>query len=185
MEDTIILNGIEEIGSLFHNRFMLKLGLRSILAKDYPVSYQPIKIFDVEGNSRMHILKPVEAKLEESVETNEIKKKWMKTVNDGAKKALYRANLRDFNLDYEQIYEVPSEQDIYFESVFENEVAIIPDTSSLMNGFVSRLIELDYDSLNFDVFLPPTVIKELQKHAMVRQDQLEKANLKEKDKPLR
>jgi hypothetical protein len=58
-EDIVILKGMEEIGHLFLNRTLNNIKIKSILAKDYPVNYEPIKIFDVTGNSRKIILSPI------------------------------------------------------------------------------------------------------------------------------
>lgn len=178
MEDTIILKGIEEIGHLFHNRLMLNIGLSSIKAKDYPVSYQPIKIFNVEGSTKKHILKTTEVKLEGSAATDEAEKKWIKTINDGVISALYRANLKDFNFDMEQIEEFETEKDILWRSFYDGEAAIIPDTSALMDGLISRLIEDDEDELKgeLNVYLTYTVIRELEKHAEGRQKHIDIKN---------
>ncbi len=178
MEDTIILNGIEEIGNLFHNRMMLNIGINSIMAKDYPVSYPPIKIFDVIGNSRKHILKIVDEKLGSSVETDEVEKKWKKTVYDGAIIALYRANLEYLDFDIDQIEGLETEKDILWKSFYEEEAAIIPDTSALMDGLISRLIEGEEDEIKgeLNVYLTYSVIKELERHAEGRQKQIEIKN---------
>ncbi len=182
MEDTIILNGIDEIGNLFHNRSIFKIGIKLIIAKDYPVKYSPIRIFDVIGTNRGFILKRVEEELKDSTK-NDIQNKWIKSVYDGATKALYRANLENFNLDIDERVDIPREEDIFWESIGEGEAAIIPDTSSLMDGLISRLIETEKfdEKWDLNIYLSPTVIQELQKHAMGRQKQFDDKNVKDEE----
>lgn len=177
MEEIIILEGIEEIGRLFINRKMSKYKIESISAKDYGTKYDPIKIFNVEANSKRFILKPIEM-LSEDV-SNESEKKWISTVHQGSKRALYRANLDYFNSD--SYSDVPDEKEILWDVYSEGEIAIIPDTSALMDGLISRLIEPEEDELEFNFYLSPTVIRELQKHAMGRQSQFKHSGGKNED----
>ena len=175
LEDTIILIGIDEIGRLFLNRSLKKIKIKSILAKDYPVEYSPIKIFEVSGNSRKLVFEPFEEYFEDSKD-NETKQKWIKSVYEGAIRALYRANLDDVNLSPDDYSDVPTEKQIFWEALNENEATIIPDTSSLMDGLISRLVESEEYEDEYvkilNVFLSPTVLKELQKHAMGRQKKI-------------
>ena len=167
MEETIILEGIEEIGRLFINRKMSNYKIESISAKDYGTKYNPIKIFNVKANSKRLILEPIEILPEE--DSDESKKRWINTVYQGSIRALYRANLDYFNSD--SYSEVPDEKEILWDVYSEGEIAIIPDTSALMDGLISRLIEPEEDELELNFYLSPTVIRELQKHAMGRQSQ--------------
>lgn len=177
MDDIIILKGIEEIGRLFINRKMINYKIESISAKDYGIDYDPIKIFSVEANSKRFILKPIEIFSEDG--SNESEKKWINTVYQGSIRALYRANLDHFNSD--SYVEVPDEKEILWDVYSEDEIAIIPDTSALMDGLISRLIEPEDDQLEFNFYLSPTVIRELQKHAMGRQSQYKPNNGKNED----
>lgn len=184
MQYEVILKGIEEIGYLFHNRSMFSIGIESIEAKDYPVEYEPIKIFSVDIKKQKYILKIIENINDTDI--SEIKKKWIKTVDNGAIRALYRANLEEFNLDADS--EIPTEKDILWESLFEGEATIIPDTSSLMDGLILRLVESEKfdEKWDLNICLSPTVIKELQNHAMGRQKQFdeEKIDKSKREAPL-
>ena len=167
MEDKIVLEGIEEIGRLFLNRKMNNYKIESISAKDYGVKYNPIKIFNVVANSKRFIIEPIEILSEAG--SNDSENKWIKTVHQGSIRALYRANLNSFNSD--SYSEVPDEKEILWDVYSEDEIAIIPDTSALMDGLISRLIEPEEEDLELNFYLSPTVIRELQKHAMGRQSQ--------------
>ena len=160
------MEGIEEIGKLFINRKMIDHKIESILVKDYGTKYDPIKIFNVVANSKRFILEPIEI-LSDDV-SDESKKKWINSVYQGSIRALYRANLDFYNSDY--YLDVPGEKEILWD-YSEDEIAIIPDTSALMDGLISRLIEPEEDELELNFYLSPTVIRELQKHAMGRQIQ--------------
>ena len=177
MEDRIILEGIEEIGRLFINRKMSNYKIESISAKDYGTKYDPIKIFNVVANSKRFNLEPIEI-LSEDVSV-ESEKKWINTVYQGSIRALYRANLDYFKSD--SYSEVPDEKEILWEVYSEDEIAIIPDTSALMDGLISRLIEPAEDELELNFYLSPTVIRELQKHAMGRQSQFKPNGGKNED----
>ena len=167
MEDKIVLEGIEEIGRLFLNRKMNNYKIESISAKDYGVKYNPIKIFNVVANSKKFILEPIE--ILSQAGSNDFEDKWRNTVYQGSIIALYRANLDCFNSD--SFPEVPDEKEILWDVYSEGEIAIIPDTSALMDGLISRLIEPEEDDLELNFYLSPTVIRELQTHAMGRQKQ--------------
>jgi hypothetical protein len=56
LQKTFITNGLDEVGQLFLNRFTNKIKIESILAKDYGVKYDPIKIFDVKSNTKQFYL---------------------------------------------------------------------------------------------------------------------------------
>ena len=176
MEDRIILRGIKEIGRLFINRKISKCKIDSISAKDYGTKYDPVKIFNVEANSIKFILKPIEIFSENGSNESE---KWINTVNQGSIRALYRANLDNFNLDSYPgaLYE----KEIFGDSFLEDRIAIIPDTSALMDGLISRLIEPEENQLELNFYLSPTVIRELQKHAMGRQSQCKLGDGKNED----
>lgn len=189
------MKGIDEIGHLFHNRLMFKVGIKSITAKDYIVNhvpykiFEPIKIFDVEVNSKGYVLKTIENDLENDENISDLQKKWIETVYDGAKKALYRANLKDLNLETDEISELETEQDILWQSILggEGEATVIPDTSSLLDGLILRLIEAEKfdEKWDLNVYLSPTVLTELQNQAMGRQKQFDdKKNKDNKEQAL-
>lgn len=167
MEDRIVLEGIEEIGRLFLNRKMNNYKIESISAKDYGVNFNPIEIFKVVANSKRFILEPNE--ILSKAGSNDFEKKWINTVYQGSIRALYRANLDCFNSD--SYSEVPDEKEILWDVYSEDEIAIIPDTSALMDGLISRIIEPGEEDLELNFYLSPTVIRELQQHAMGRQKQ--------------
>jgi len=185
MRDLIILKGVEEIGGFFLNRFMNREGINSVLAKDYPLDYKPIKIYNVTGNTRKLMLNPPVKILRDNLEADSTKEKWMNSVYEGSMKALYRANLKDFNIDEEEEGDVPSEKDLIWEAL-EGEVAIIPDTSSLMDGLISRLTdtEVEQEYVDLHLYLSPMVIKELQRHAMGRAKRFEVKGKKGKEEQL-
>ena len=178
MEMAIILEGIEEIGHFFLNRTINKIKIESILAKDYPVNYPPLKIFNVEGNSRRLTLISSEEKLQDIESINDVENKWIKTIYGGAKKAIYRANLEYSEFDSYQYLEVPIEKDIIWNAAIEGEVAVFPDTSALLDGLISRLIASDEfeEEIALNVYLSPIVIREIQNHAEGRQKQLGEKN---------
>lgn len=186
MGDLIILKGVEEIGNFFLNRFMNREGINSVLAKDYPLDYKPIKIYNVTGNTKKLMLNPPVKILRDNIEADATKKKWMNSVYEGSMKALYRANLKEFNIDEEE------ESDALFEKVFllyadvERSIAIIPDTSSLMDGLISRLIdtEVEQEDVELYIYLSPMVIRELQRHAMGRTKRFEVKGKKGKEEQL-
>lgn len=79
---------------------------------------------------------------------------------------------------------MPNVQDILWDSYAEREIAIIPDTSALLAGFITRLIESedfdDEDRTDLFFYLTPTVIEELQSHATGKQFQLQNNEQNEK-----
>jgi hypothetical protein len=190
MKDLIILKEGEgdthELGELFLNRFMNREGFDSILIKDYPLKYKPIKVFDLTGNTQRLNLTLLEEHLKTRLEAGTPKEKWIKSVINGSLKALYRANLDDLSGGEETAEEVPSEQDILWEAILGGgEVAIIPDTSSLMDGLISRLIEKnEEESVDLHLWLSPTVIKELQRHAIGRSKKFHVKKGKKEDEEL-
>lgn len=175
MQVKIITDGLDEIGQVFLNRLINEIKVKSIIAKDYGVNYDPVKIFDVKSNTKKFILQRAPITFIDDTTKNESEKRWLNSVYQGAIQALYRANLEVFKDNLSENY-IPNEQDILWDSYSEREVAIIPDTSALMDGLITRLIECDdfddEDRTDLYFYLSPTVIEELQKHAMGRQTQL-------------
>ncbi|WP_209680913.1 hypothetical protein [Methanohalophilus levihalophilus] len=175
MQEKIVTEGLDEIGQVFLNRLINSIEVKEILAKDYGVEYDPVKIFGAKSNTKRLVLQKLSPDYIDYETKSESEKKWLNSVHQGAIQALYRANLEIFKIDDIFGSDIPNEREILWDSYLEREVAIIPDTSSLMDGLITRLIEdEDFDEDNTDLFfyLSPTVIKELQKHAMGRQKQL-------------
>lgn len=173
MEEIIVTNGLDEIGQMFLNRFINEIKIKAIYAKDYGVNFDSVKIFDVKSNTRKFILqRPSIAFFEDSTK-NDMEKRWLNSVYQGTNQALYRANLTFFNALSEEY--IPNEQDILWDSYCEREIAIIPDTSALLDGLITRLIADDDfdedDCCDLFFYLSPTVIQELQTHAASRQNQ--------------
>jgi hypothetical protein len=183
LQGKIVTYGLEEIGHFFLNRFLNEIKIKAIIAKDYGVNFEPTEIFKVESNTKRLMLHKTPASLIADTEKTETELKWLNSVHQGSILALYRANLEFFQDDYFED-EIPNEQEILWDSYSEREVAIIPDTSALLNGLITRLIESeDFDDDNrtdLYFYLSSTVIEELQKHAMGRQKQL-KVNDKKHD----
>ena len=186
MQKTIVTSGLDELGLVFLNRFTNKIKITSIFAKDYGVNYDPVKIFDVNSNTKKFSLQRTQLASIINSADDEDQRKWFSSVQKGTFKALYRANLNFFKEDFLE-NDIPNEQDILWDSYAEREIAIIPDTSALLDGFITRLIECedfdDDDRTDLFFYLTPTVIEELQNHATGRQFQL-KSNGKNNEKTL-